>query len=444
VAAAIFGFGSFPAQLRDQCDADAAVQAACGTKVTVVTHAQREDDHFWKVWRHGAEMAAQHRAQLDFKRVGYDADNAVAAIDHACADGQALVVTVPFREGTPEYAQLDAAISACTAKIPVFTASTDTYHNKDVFAFVGSSSYEMGEMCAMAILHPDDPDIATGRKAADPLNEPEIVADGWKVSIYWDATEERNEPKRQMMLGLKGSLEMAGANVELITTQGDPSCPCLEDYPESADRYLVDDGSSVGAIQVSVNGTEYLYPGTYGLSTCAAHDAQLAPDCNGFPAEDWCGKSWCYVDENNCTLGNLQPSVYIPNSTLTFSYKACGEVNTFTCAQNGTCNAAGAGPVSRGEKTLTVVLKAANALKFLPAETFICGEEAVELEQYRQLGASPFSQGLTAVSQAIVAATADGEWMTTKGNSGGQSSTTASRTKARFTFSSTAVFGAPP
>ena len=55
---------------------------------------------------------AQHRAQLDFKRVGYDADNAVAAIDHACADGQALVVTVPFREGTPEYAQLDAAISA--------------------------------------------------------------------------------------------------------------------------------------------------------------------------------------------------------------------------------------------------------------------------------------------------------------------------------------------
>ena len=48
----------------------------------------------------------------------------------------------------------------------------------------------MGEMCAMAILHPDDPDIATGRKAADPENDPEIVADGWKVSIYWDATEE--------------------------------------------------------------------------------------------------------------------------------------------------------------------------------------------------------------------------------------------------------------
>ena len=183
----------------------------------------------------------------------------------------------------------------------------------------------------------------------------------------------------------------------------------------------------------------------------APRTTRLAPKCNGVGADlrDWCGKSWCYVDKTDCAYANEDEhdeSVYLPNTTLTFSYTTCAEVNTFSCELNGTCDAgaAGAGPVSRGEKTLTVVLKAANALKFLPAETFICGEEAVELEQYRQLGASPFSQGLTAVSQAIVAATADGEWMTTKGNSGGQSSTTASMTKARFTFSSTAVFGAPP
>ena len=66
--------------------------------------------------------------------------------------------------------------------------------------------------------------------------------------------------------------------------------------------------------------------------------------------------------------------------------------------------------------------QASNALKFLPNETFICGEEAYELPAYTQLGASPFLQGLSAVSQAIVAATATGDWKATKGNSEASSS----------------------
>ena len=60
--------------------------------------------------------------------VGYDAPNASETIVDACASGPgALVTTVPYAEGTDEYAQMDAAIDKCIAQgVPVFTANTDT------------------------------------------------------------------------------------------------------------------------------------------------------------------------------------------------------------------------------------------------------------------------------------------------------------------------------
>jgi len=122
-------------------------------RVRIVTHADYEDD-FWGVWSDGARHAARDRAELTFAHVGYNATAAEWHIAMSCSDGgeDALVVTVPYHIDTYEYHFLDAAITKCTEKIPVFTANTDTYHNPKVYAYIGSHNYQLGVQCALTYL----------------------------------------------------------------------------------------------------------------------------------------------------------------------------------------------------------------------------------------------------------------------------------------------------
>ena len=134
--------------------------------IHVVTH-DTQDNEFWATWKQGAETAAsQGRATLEYVPVGLDVAAATAAIGQACQFGHALVITVPYREGSDEYAALDEAINACLDADDshvVFTANTDTYHNERVFAYVGSNNYLMGEACGRATVF-EDPDVILGRK----------------------------------------------------------------------------------------------------------------------------------------------------------------------------------------------------------------------------------------------------------------------------------------
>ena len=97
------------------------------------------------------------------------------------------------------------------------------------------------------------------------------------------------------------------------------SCQCLTSYP----------GSVSPSDGVTIGGATFFYPATYGLSTCAPHDSNLAPVCNGATPPAWCSNRWCYVDRTQCSLPAVASS-YFPGTTLYYSYTTCGSTNTFT------------------------------------------------------------------------------------------------------------------
>ena len=80
------------------------------------------------------------------------------------------------------------------------------------------------------------------------------------------------------------------------------------------------------------------YPASYGVGTCAAHDAATEPYCAdadgaSLPdAPDWCLSAWCWVDPAACDVAS-DPSSYFHiddvDATLYYSYDTCGDVNTF-------------------------------------------------------------------------------------------------------------------
>ena len=73
------------------------------------------------------------------------------------------------------------------------------------------------------------------------------------------------------------------------------TCPCLTSPPTT----LPNGGT------VLLGAQTYDYASTYGLNTCEAHDATLAPYCSEGPGrspQEWCANTWCYVDPVNCDL----------------------------------------------------------------------------------------------------------------------------------------------
>ena len=87
-------------------------------KVSVITDAVTNDgvlndaSKFWTLWREGAAAAA---AEVDFRGFykielqSIDVQAYVDGIASACETADAIVVSVPFDAGTPDYAAADAA-----------------------------------------------------------------------------------------------------------------------------------------------------------------------------------------------------------------------------------------------------------------------------------------------------------------------------------------------
>ena len=90
-----------------------------------------------------------------------------------------------------------------------------------------------------------------------------------------------------------------------------------------------------------VPGRGHLYATVYGTGSCRAHDATLTPYCdvvaNALP--EWCSDSWCYVDPANCAFPAAGSS-YFP--TLHYSYRTCGDTNTFNSFFDASTTSTGA------------------------------------------------------------------------------------------------------
>ena len=99
---------------------------------------------------------------------------------------------------------------------------------------------------------------------------------------------------------------------------GQPSCPCLANQPQSL--------NSDGTIDMTLAGITHKYPGSYGVSSCSAHDAGLQPYCAANPPQ-FCSQNWCYVNPANCNLTSAA-STYFSGSY--YSYQTCGEANTWS------------------------------------------------------------------------------------------------------------------
>jgi len=400
----------------------------CGFKpiVAVISHAQNStDDIFWTTWRRGAEAATSESAHLKWIPVGYDAKAAVETLEEACKSSDAVVITVPYANGTKEYSIMDQAINRCISSgKPLFTTNTDTYHNEKVYAYVGSSNYHMGTQCAKSILFPDDPDVITNRKEAPEIST--IPNSTVNYRVYWDASDMKNEGISQRLQGLEKVFSDYNINLEIFLPTGNADCPCATKYPAGVS---VEEG--VG-LRVDIKGSTYQYPPRYGMDACSQHDRQLEPDCNSASPPDFCEKGWCYVDSDNCDAERFQPeSIGNYNWTdfrgkeLEYSYETCGSNNSYLNWFDG--SAGSDDNIEEGlsaNNTITIVLSSNWAGKFVP-NVFICGDEAFQMRGISQYGQSPFLQGLSAVSAATVAAVSlekDIPWEANKGNAGATSS----------------------
>uniref|UniRef100_A0A7S1BM20 MACPF domain-containing protein n=1 Tax=Corethron hystrix TaxID=216773 RepID=A0A7S1BM20_9STRA len=186
------------------------------TNVAVVTHADDSNRKFWDVWKDGAEGALGGSVGLSFIDVGFDEEKGVQAIRDACKSRghDALVVTVPYQKGSYGYILMDRAIDACAVKgKPIFTTNTDTYDNKNAYAYVGSGNYDMGKSCALAVLYPDNLDVTMGRKEAPPTSSIDRSA---TYSFYREG-EDKNDSLDRRIQGLKDEFKKQGIDVEEFT-----------------------------------------------------------------------------------------------------------------------------------------------------------------------------------------------------------------------------------
>ena len=90
-----------------------------------------------------------------------------------------------------------------------------------------------------------------------------------------------------------------------------PSCPCLQ---TATWPILGNDGGST-CNQVLVGGEVHCYPNTYGLGSCAKHDENREPYCDGSSPAAYCAEPWCFV-ESNILIDGASKAYY--------SYDTCG------------------------------------------------------------------------------------------------------------------------
>ena len=152
-----------------------------GPTIGIVVHAAPGvGSSFWNTWESGARnIASLMTGRVVWRATSYNATTHVASIEELCASTRALVVTVPFQNGTDAYKMIDDAINACisTHDRVVFIANTDTYGNQQAYGYIGSQNYEMGKQCARLILT-GDIGTAFGRYEMETSNIDQAILDG--------------------------------------------------------------------------------------------------------------------------------------------------------------------------------------------------------------------------------------------------------------------------
>ena len=120
----------------------------------LVVHHGTEDDLFWKDVEKGFNDAENLLNGIDM-RIVRGLNNMENGIRSALGNADGLIVTCPYvKSSTPEkYAMIDEGIKSVIEQgIPVITFNTDTYHNREVFQYVGSFNRDLGKRAAIAAL----------------------------------------------------------------------------------------------------------------------------------------------------------------------------------------------------------------------------------------------------------------------------------------------------
>jgi len=111
------------------------------------------------------------------------------------------------------------------------------------------------------------------------------------------------------------------------SNSGSERCPCLDESLDLPRAPGADDNRVLFTPPGS--GESYYWPATYGLSSCSAHDQDLAPYCHQVDSPDWCVDRWCYIDITQCD-SVYQRSAFFPGvDDLYFSYATCGVSSSF-------------------------------------------------------------------------------------------------------------------
>jgi len=129
---------------------------------------------------------------------------------------------------------------------------------------------------------------------------------------------------------------------------GDATCKCIappspHPFVNASDATKVDAHTGGNDTSTPPKPIVTLYPLNYGFHNCVKQDYWLPPTCADATnkpktdAPDWCGKKWCFVDKAACAYtGDDVPvaSSYFKREgktdVLFYSYKTCGETDTFT------------------------------------------------------------------------------------------------------------------
>lgn len=142
-------------------------------------------------------------------------------------------------------------------------------------------------------------------------------------------------------------------------------------------------------------GETFCYPATYGFDGCQAYDQNLPPSCNkqGFPGNpDWCFKSFCYVDKDNCKDTDYFPSTYFDNEGLHYSYETCGNENTFLQSLNDQLKHSMMEPVAALERHLIGICETINSTAE-PIRNFISDGGNVEQSCSHANSCDPILEG---------------------------------------------------
>jgi hypothetical protein len=130
-----------------------------------IVHHGSEADTFWRDVHKGAHDARLMLRGIELQILP-DLAEMPNNIRRTVAEADALIVSCPYRNTEPLYTAIDEAIRVVIASgTPVITFNTDTYHNVDVFQYVGSSNRIIGKKGALIALRKYPQVLPEGEKA---------------------------------------------------------------------------------------------------------------------------------------------------------------------------------------------------------------------------------------------------------------------------------------